>query len=124
MSKTNCINCGAAKDTSEIKCPYCGTTYLDLTAIDFASGDPVVCQFVLPNNITIGGSKARAVMSMLAIPRLETMSMEANRTSIYGDMGYPMATFTTGYDINVGVSFKPVSSRLGKELVTLEYQKE
>ena len=48
MSKTNCINCGAAKDTNEIKCPFCGTTYLDFTAIDFTKHEPVVCQFVLP----------------------------------------------------------------------------
>ena len=29
MSKTNCINCGAAKEVEEIKCPFCGTVYLD-----------------------------------------------------------------------------------------------
>lgn len=122
MSKTNCINCGAAKDSDEIKCPFCGTTYLDLTAIDFASGDPVVCQFVLPNNITIGDSKAKTVMSMLAIPRLETMSMEANRTSIY--CGWDsMATVTTGYDVNVGVSFQPIY-RKDKTLFTLRALKE
>ncbi len=118
MSKTNCINCGAAKDTDEIKCPFCGTTYLDLTSIDFASGDPVVCQFVLPDNITIGDSKARAVMSMLAIPRLENMSIEANNTSIYGDWDHPMTTFTTGYDMNIGVSFKPIE-RKDRSLFTL-----
>lgn len=123
MSKTNCINCGAAKDTDEIKCPFCGTTYLDLTAIDFASGDPVVCQFVLPNNITIGDSKAKAVMSMLAIPRLETMSIEANSTSIYGSWGNPMATVTTGYDVNVGVLFQPVS-RKDNTLFTLRALEE
>ena len=26
MSKTNCVNCGAAKDIDEIKCPFCGTS--------------------------------------------------------------------------------------------------
>lgn len=123
MSKTNCINCGAAKDTDEIKCPFCGTTYLDLTSIDFASGDPVVCQFVLPSNITIGGSKARAVMSMLARPRLETMSVETNNTSVYSGWGNPVATFTTGYDINVGVSFQPIA-REDKTLFTLRALEE
>ena len=122
MSKTNCINCGAAKDTDEIKCPFCGTTYLDLTAIDFASGDPVVCQFVLPNNITIGDSKAKAVMSMLAIPRLETMSMEANTTTVYGGHGNSIATFTTDYDVNVGVSFQPIVRK--KTLFTLRALEE
>lgn len=123
MSKTNCINCGAAKDTDEIKCPFCGTTYLDFTSIDFSSDNPVVCQFVLPNNITIGKSKAKAVISMLAIPRLETMSMEENSTTIYGDRGHPMATVTTGYDVNVGVSFQPIA-RKDKALITLRALEE
>ena len=92
MSKTNCINCGAAKDTSEIKCPFCGTTYLDLTAIDFASDDPVVCQFVLPNNIRLGDSDGRVIMSMLAVPKLENISMTANTVDVYGgDNPYPLA---------------------------------
>ena len=123
MSKTNCINCGAAKDTSEIKCPFCGTTYLDFTSIDFSSDDPVVCQFVLPNNITINNSKGRVVMSMLARPRLETMSMKANNTTIYGGCGIPMAAFTTGYEMNVGVSFQPVA-RKDKTIFTLRALEE
>ena len=32
--KTNCPNCGAVYEADNIKCPYCGTTYIDLTAID------------------------------------------------------------------------------------------
>lgn len=110
MSKTNCVNCGAAKDTSEIRCPFCGTTYLDMTGIDFASGDPVVCQFVLPNHVRLGDSDGRVIMSMVAVPRLEEMSMQANTTTIYGGMGhYPLASFTDSYDINLGISFTPVS---------------
>lgn len=119
MSKTNCINCGAAKDTNEIKCPFCGTTYLDLTAIDFSSDDPVVCQFVLPDNIRIGNSNAKAVMSMLARPCLEDMSMEANTTNIYGGWdSNPIAIVTNGYDVNIGVSFKPIEGK-DKSLFTL-----
>ena len=33
MSKTNCPKCGTAKDVLEIKCPFCGTAFLDMTAI-------------------------------------------------------------------------------------------
>ena len=115
MSKTNCINCGAAKDTSEIKCPFCGTTYLDLTAIDFASGDPVVCEFMMPFNGSVqhkdGNSvKGKTVMRMLAIPSLDTFTMTPEVTSIYGG-SEKLATFTTGMDINVGVSFRPVARK-------------
>lgn len=119
MSKTNCINCGAAKDTEDIKCPFCGTTYLDMTAIDFASGDPVVCQFVLPNNIRLGDSDGRVIMSMLAVPQLEEISQTANRVDIYGGSGR-IGSFVDSWDVNVGVSFKPVIAKYrGNTLITL-----
>ena len=127
MSKTNCINCGAAKDTSEIKCPFCGTTYLDLTAIDFSSDDPVVCQFVLPEEFRPGfrESKGRFIMSMLARPQLEEITTRANTIDVSGGFGTHIASFVTDYDIDIGVSFKPVMTMYyGKPLITLEYQKE
>lgn len=122
MSKTNCINCGAAKDTSDIKCPFCGTTYLDLTAIDFASGDPVVCEFVLPHNICLGNSNRRVVMSMLAVPRLEEISQRANTVECFGN-GLRMFSFVDSYDVNVGVSFQPLE-RKDKSLFTLRALEE
>ena len=117
MSKTNCINCGAAKDTNEIKCPFCGTTYVDLTAIDFSSGDPVVCQFVLPDNIRMSDSKTKIIMSMLARPCLEDVSMTTNTTDIYGGWRGAQLSFASSYDINVGVSFKPIQ-REDKSIIT------
>lgn len=123
MSKTNCINCGAAKDTSEIKCPFCGTTYLDLTAIDFSSDDPVVCQFILPNNIRLGDSDGHVIMSMLAVPKLEEMSMTANTVDVYGgDNPYPLARFTQSWDMNIGVSFMPVVRKNSKTLCELRVE--
>ena len=126
MSKTNCINCGAAKDTSEIKCPFCGTTYLDLTAIDFSSGDPVVCQFVLPDHFRVvnkDGKPGKAIMSMLAVPKLEDISMTANTVDVYGGNNpYPLAHFTQSWDMNVGVSFMPVVSKNSKTLCDLRIE--
>lgn len=34
MSKTNCINCGAAKEANDLQCPFCGTKYIDMATID------------------------------------------------------------------------------------------
>lgn len=124
MSKTNCVNCGAAKDTSEIKCPFCGTTYLDLTAIDFASGEPVVCEFVLPKNIR-SGSGGKVVMSMLAVPELNEISQTANRVEVYGGMHIgPIASFVESYDVNVGVSFRPVMRSGDGAMFTIRTLKE
>lgn len=44
MSKTNCINCGAAKELSDAICPFCGTKYADFTTFDVMSSDPIYIQ--------------------------------------------------------------------------------
>lgn len=36
MSMTNCVNCGSAKDVDAKVCPFCGTSYFDLTDIDLS----------------------------------------------------------------------------------------
>ena len=122
MSKTNCINCGAAKDTSEIKCPFCGTTYLDLTSIDFSSNDPVICQFVLPSEIKMEGKNGKVVMSMKAIPILEEIAQDVETTNIYGGWGEGYS-FTTSRSLSVGISFKPVPDK-DNTLLTFSAEKE
>ena len=118
MSKTNCINCGAAKDTSEIKCPFCGTTYLDFTSIDFSSDDPVVCQFVLPDSFHRGIS-GKMIMSMVAVPRLESIEQKVETVDIFG-YGTKLASVVNNRDINMGVSFLPVARGVNGTLFTLE----
>ena len=104
MSKTNCINCGSAKDINEIKCPFCGTTYLDFTAIDFSSHDPVVCEFVLPF------AKERTIMQMVAIPHLNEISAEPTYCS-FDDAISTRLTAVYSWEMNVGVSFTPISRK-------------
>lgn len=45
MSKTNCVNCGAAKEASDLQCPFCGTKYIDLATIDLFRDDTLYLQF-------------------------------------------------------------------------------
>ena len=44
MSKTNCINCGAAKEVSDMQCPFCGTKYADVTMFDLLHMDKFYIQ--------------------------------------------------------------------------------
>lgn len=114
MSRTNCVNCGAAKDTSEIKCPFCGTTYLDLTAIDFSTGDPVVCEFVLPKNFRYGDKeKDRVIMSMLALPQLDEISVTNSPTYLDCGWGDRYVYHSAPPDINIGISFRPLQRKDG-----------
>ena len=121
VSKTNCINCGSAKDINEIKCPFCGTTYLDFTAIDFDSSDPVVCQFVMPGNIR-NKNNGRFILSMLAVPKLEEITTETDSVFATGSKGNKLSGFTTGLQMNIGVSFRPVCKIDKKETVELCYE--
>ena len=44
MSMTNCINCGASKEVSDLQCPFCGTKYTDLSTIELFSDKPLFIQ--------------------------------------------------------------------------------
>ena len=51
MSMTNCINCGSAKETTQSVCPFCGTSYFDLTDIDLFRTTPCVVRFKMDGTI-------------------------------------------------------------------------
>lgn len=67
MSKTNCPNCGAAKDASEIRCPFCGTAYLDMSAIDLYSHEPMWLKFIGPDRKTVYQIKAYPTVANFVI---------------------------------------------------------
>ena len=117
MSKTNCINCGAAKDTDDIKCPFCGTTYLDFTAIDFTDCKPVVCQFVLPYS-------GRTVMSMLALPQLDEISMYSDSIDITGLDGRGCRYLPSAPQMHIGISFHPLVQKDGTMLKLRQEREE
>ena len=107
MSKTNCCNCGAALDIFAKKCEFCGTKNVNMTDIDLASGEPANFIFKLPNNITVNGD---FYMSMLAIPELTTISMDSEKTEIYGSFGYaPLASYHNNYSLDLGLNLRAVS---------------
>lgn len=53
MSKTNCINCGAAKEVSDMQCPFCGTKYADFTTFNLFSDEPIYIQLTTHNGKTV-----------------------------------------------------------------------
>ena len=51
MSMTNCVNCGSAKDVDARVCPFCGTSYFDLTDIDMDGRHPCIVRFKHGDNV-------------------------------------------------------------------------
>jgi len=78
MSKTNCINCGAAKEVSDLQCPFCGTRYADFTVLDPMSDEPIYIQ------LNKGGGKIITAKAYISQTR---MCIEPMMTSIRDSRG-------------------------------------
>lgn len=76
MSKTNCVNCGSAKDVTEIVCPFCGTAYFDMADVDLDGRTPCILRLKMPgtNNLFL----------MKAIPSLASITFTPNTIDITG----------------------------------------
>ena len=101
MSRTNCINCGAAKDIDEIKCPFCGTTYFDMTAIDLDEGTPVA----------LSVRKGDFVFQMLAKPELKSISVEDEIAPRAGWRVEPLLESTRSRIVTAGLNFIAIPRR-------------
>lgn len=105
--RTNCVNCGAAIDSNADKCPFCETSYYDLTAIDFGSQKPVACRFKMPY------TNGNIIITTLAVPSLDKISMTTETQDIYGGFGSRVASVVASRTFDIGVSFLPVAKPNG-----------
>lgn len=96
MSKTNCINCGAAKEVSDILCPFCGTKYADLTTFDIMSGEDIFIQLRGANG---------AVRTAKAYIQNTTLEFHPdNAVELYAD-GRKVLRSITGIRVNGHIDF-------------------
>ena len=54
------------------QCPYCGTSYFDMSAIDFTNGEP----FYLKFKVNMGGYEC--YVTQLVRPRVESMEFSSD----------------------------------------------
>lgn len=47
----NCINCGAPLESEVNKCPYCNTSYFDISAVDLSSHSPIYLKLKMNGRI-------------------------------------------------------------------------
>lgn len=105
---TNCPNCGAAISNELDKCPYCGTLYFDLTAIDFTETKPVWLKMKLTNG------KQQIYFTQLCIPKFENMRYEEDYSEIYELNTSRGTTFTTGRNVFVDLIFQSITDSSGQ----------
>ena len=109
--RTNCVNCGAAIETDATKCPFCGTSYFDLTAIDFTSRDPVALKLRLPCQ---GGT---ILLSMMARPHFETLEDRWDMVEVHSSIGH-LLEIPRSRTVSANISFDAVAR--GADLVVVK----
>ena len=117
MIQRNCPNCAAPYDVEFNKCPYCGTSYYDLSALDLTAQEP----FYLKIKVDMNGSPC--YITQLVRPRMSDISMEFNSDSVEyrGWRGNnKLATYIRSHGLITNLSFEAVVSDTHKNLCVIE----
>lgn len=115
MSQRNCPNCGAPYDVGLNKCPYCGTSYYDLSALDLTTREP----FYLKIKTEMNGQPC--YITQLVRPNAE-MSIDFSTETVdaYDLSGSVICTSVKSHTMTTNISFEAVTSQAHKNLCTIE----
>lgn len=115
MTNRNCPNCGAPYDIDYNKCPYCGTSYYDLSALDFTGREP----FYLKIKTEMNGQPC--YITQLVRPRADmSIDFSTETVDVYGPLGSVLCTATRSHTMTTNISFEAVVSPAHKNLCTIE----
>lgn len=98
---TNCPNCAAPLEIGEVKCPYCGTTYYDLSAIDFDNNEPIFLT-IRKNNMLIT-QKVKP----------QTFSFESSCDEVFAtdSKGHRLTILKTNVTLDTNISFTAIPDK-------------
>ena len=116
MNGKNCPNCGAVYTLEDVKCPYCGTLYYDLSAIDFSKNKPVFLKFRIPYGNTY------ADITQCAMPRLDSIEIKNEYVDTTDCYGRIVKTFCTGQTLTTNVQFNAVKYGENSNLYELKIE--
>ena len=102
MNKRNCPNCWAPYDIDVNKCPYCGTSYFDMSSLDFTYGEP----FYLKFKINMGGKDV--YITQLVKPRVDSIDISSESVMAYDKYGNNTANYITSKSMSTNICFESV----------------
>lgn len=117
MSKRNCPNCGAPYDIDLNKCPYCSTSYYDLSALDFSTHEP----FYLKIKTEMNGMPC--YITQLVRPSAD-MSIEFNSDTVEAHDVFEntVCTFNISKTLTTNISFEAIMSPKHNSLCTIQIE--
>jgi hypothetical protein len=115
MSKLNCPNCGAPISADNNKCPYCNTSYFDLSSIDINNDEPFY--------LKVRMGKMTLTQLVRVLPDM-SINFESNSCSICNPSGKKLYEFTTSNSMFTNLNFEAIVDPYNeKRLCTITYEK-
>lgn len=107
----NCPNCGAPIDVETNKCKYCGTSYFDLSCIDFEDCKPVYLK------IKVNMNGEPAYITQKVIPRLGEITFNTEYKDVQ-TTGFPIRV-VTGSNMTTNILFEAIQDFNNDSLYTI-----
>lgn len=115
MNQRNCPNCAAPYDIVLNKCPYCGTSYYDLSALDLTGNEP----FYLKIKTEMNG--VPCYITQLVKPSVDmSIDLSSDTVAAYGELGNRLCSFTRSNTMTTNISFETVTTGNNNNLCTIE----
>ena len=115
MRNRNCPNCGAPYDIKLNKCPYCGTSYYDLSALDLTVREP----FYLKIKTEMNGQPC--YITQLVRPNADmSIDFSTETVDVYGLGNSLISSVVRSHTMTTNISFEAVTSPSHKNLCIIE----
>lgn len=101
MKNKNCPNCAAPYDSHYNTCPFCGTSYFDMSCINFEELKPIYLKI----KMNINGNPV--CITQKCIPRLGDIDFHIDTVDISGAMGVVSKSFVSN-TLTTNISFEAV----------------
>ena len=110
MASKNCPNCAAPYDVGLNKCPYCGTSYFDLSAIDICNEEPLYLK-IKSGNVTY--------TSKVVVKEDASITISKDIADVVNGWGDVVGRVVTGQSVDIDIGFKSVADGKDSALFTV-----
>ena len=115
MASKNCPNCAAPYDVSLNKCPYCGTSYFDMSCIDINSLEPFYIKLKMGDMI---------VTSKVVVKEDVSITISKDIADVVNGWGDVVGRVVTGQSVDIDIGFKSVADGKDSALLTVFINEE
>ena len=115
MASKNCPNCAAPYDVGLNKCPYCGTSYFDMSCIDINSLEPFYLK-IKSGNVTY--------TSKVVVKEDASITISEDAVDIVNKYGDKVGRVVTSKSVDIDIGFKSVADGKCSSLLTVFVDEE